>query len=97
MFAVVIFATHPNFYIILAFVIILAASMFTPLKFIHPVRTKRWRLISLPVALIWTALAGICAWTNFQAGPIITSALAVTSIYLLAAGILQQIFPSKSA
>ena len=97
MFAVVIFATRPNFYIILALVIILAASMFTPLKFIHPVRTKRWRLISLPVALIWTALAGICAWTNFQAGSIVTSALAVTSIYLLGAGILQQILPSKSA
>ena len=97
MFAVVIFATHPNFYIILALVIILAASMFFPLKFIHPVRTERWRNISLPIALIWTVLAGICAWTNFEAGPVVTSALGLTSIYLLGVGIVQQLFPIKNA
>jgi phosphatidylcholine synthase len=97
MFALVIFATHPNFYIILALVVILAASMFSPLKFIHPVRTERWRNISLPIALIWTLLAGICAWTNFQAGPLVTTALGLTSIYLLGVGIVQQLFPIKNA
>ena len=97
MFAVVIFATEPNFYIILALVIILAASMFFPLKFIHPVRTERWRNISLPIALIWTVLAGVCAWTNFEAGPVVTSALGLTSIYLLGVGMVQQLFPVKSA
>ena len=95
MFAVVVFATHPNFYIILALVIILAASMFTPLKFIHPVRTQRWRSISLPIAIIWTALAGVSAWTNFNAGPLITTALAITSVYLLTVGIVQQFLPAK--
>ena len=95
MFAVVVFATHQNFYIILALVIILAASMFTPLKFIHPVRTQRWRSISLPIAIIWTALAGLSAWTNFNAGPLVTSALAITSVYLLTVGIIQQLFPAK--
>lgn len=97
MFAVVIFATHPNFYIILALVIILAASMFFPLKFIHPVRTVRWRKVSLPIALVWTVLAGICAWTNFYAGPLVTSALGLTSIYLLGVGIVQQLIPAKGA
>ena len=97
MFAVVIFATEPNFYIILALVIILAASMFFPLKFIHPVRTERWRNISLPIALIWTILAGICAWTNFEAGPVVTSALGLSSIYLLGVGMVQQLFPVKIA
>jgi phosphatidylcholine synthase len=97
MFAVVIFATHPNFYIILALVIILAASMFFPLKFIHPVRTERWRNVSLPIALVWTVLAGICAWTNFEAGPVVTSALGLTSIYLLGVGMVQQLFPIKTA
>jgi len=97
MFAVVIFATHPNFYIILALVIILAASMFSPLKFIHPVRTERWRKVSLPIAILWTALAGICAWTNFEAGPIVTAALGISSIYLLGVGIVQQLIPIKNA
>jgi phosphatidylcholine synthase len=69
--------------------------MFTPLKFIHPVRTQRWRSISLPIAIIWTALAGLSAWTNFNAGPLVTSALAITSVYLLTVGIIQQLFPAK--
>jgi phosphatidylcholine synthase len=97
MFAVVIFATEPNFYVILTLVIILAASMFFPLKFIHPVRTERWRMISLPIALIWTFLAGVCAWTNFNAGPAVTSALSLTSVYLLSVGMVQQLFPIKDA
>jgi len=69
--------------------------MFTPLKFIHPVRTQRWRSISLPIAIIWTALAGVSAWTNFNAGPLITTALAITSVYLLTVGIVQQFLPAK--
>tara|TARA_R110002124_G_scaffold104963_2_gene255494 strand:+ start:701 stop:1396 length:696 start_codon:yes stop_codon:yes gene_type:complete len=97
MFALVIFATEPNFYVILILVIILAASMFTPLKFIHPVRTERWRNINLPIAMIWTVLAGISAWTNFTAGPVVTTALALTSIYLLGVGIVQQLVPVKNA
>lgn len=97
MFAIVIFATTPNFWIIFALVVILAASMFTPMKFIHPVRTKRWRNISLPIAILWTALAGVCAWTNFQAGPVITSMLGLSSIYLLGVGIVQQLVPERSS
>tara|TARA_R110002096_G_scaffold141081_2_gene295825 strand:- start:3275 stop:3970 length:696 start_codon:yes stop_codon:yes gene_type:complete len=97
MFALVIFATEPNFYVILILVIILAASMFTPLKFIHPVRTERWRNINLPIAMIWTVLAGISAWANFTAGPVVTTALALTSIYLLGVGIVQQLVPVKNA
>ena len=50
MVVIVLFALEPNFYAILGIVVVLAASMFIPLKFIHPVRTERWRLISLPVS-----------------------------------------------
>lgn len=95
MLILVIFAVEPNYWIILLLVIACAITMFTSLKFIHPVRTERWRMVSLPIALIWTATATLSAWTAFHPGPITTVLLSITSVYLLGAGILQQIIPEK--
>lgn len=95
MAAVVIFATRPEFWVILGIIGFLAVAMFTPLKFIHPVRTERWRALSLPIALVWTALAGWAAWTNFDQPALVTAGLIVTSLYLVSVGITQQIWPSR--
>ena len=95
MAAVVIFATRPEFWVILGIIGFLAVAMFTPLKFIHPVRTERWRALSLPVALIWTALAGWAAWTNFDQPAAVTAGLIVTSLYLVSVGIAQQLWPLR--
>lgn len=97
MFVLVMFATSPHWVIILILTVILAASQFSPMKFIHPVRTERWRELSLPIAVLWTALAGIAAWTNFHPGPVVTTGLVVTSAYLLCVGVIQQVVPAKSA
>lgn len=91
MVVLVMFAIQPNFWIILALVSTLAVAMFLPLKFIHPVRTERWRLTSLPVTLLWIAFAGWSAWVDFSANPLILWGLTVTSLYLISAGLLQQI------
>lgn len=93
MVVLVLFATQPNFWIILVMVFALAAAMFVPLKFIHPVRTKRWRAVSLPVALAWTIFAGWAAWVNFDPASWAHWGLIVTSLYLIFAGILQEMFP----
>jgi phosphatidylcholine synthase len=95
MLVLVLFSIQPNWQVILITVILLAISMFSNLKFIHPVRTVRWRLISLPIAMIWTFLGGYAAWYNFSM--IIETKLifVLATIYLLFAGILQQIFPVK--
>ena len=95
MFAVFVFATDLSFWVIFALVVILALSMFTNLKFIHPVRTKRWRMLSLPIALVWTLAAGLAAWTNFDVNPVLTMIIVVTSFYLLFVGVVQQIIPER--
>ena len=91
MVALVMFAIQPNFWIILTLVIALAIAMFLPLKFIHPVRTQRWRLISLPTTLLWISFAGWAAWVDFSENLVILWGLTVTSLYLISAGLLQQI------
>lgn len=96
MAAVVIFAIQPGFWIILAIVAFLAVAMFTPLKFIHPVRTARWRAVSLPVALVWTGLAGWAAWMNFDPPQAVTWGLMLTSAYLGSVGIVQQLLPARA-
>jgi phosphatidylcholine synthase len=77
--------------VILGIVLVLSAAQFLNLKFVHPVRTARWRFVSLPVALVWVSSIAYAAWTDFASNPTLTTVVTVTSIYLLAAGIAQQI------
>ncbi|HBZ44691.1 MAG TPA: phosphatidylcholine synthase [Maritimibacter sp.] len=96
MLILVLFATEPNFWVMLALIIALAAGMFFPLKFIHPTRTLRWRLLSFPMALAWTFFAGWAAWVDFHPESWAHWGLVATSIYLIGAGVAQQIIPERT-
>ena len=95
MLVIVIFAIEPNFWVSLALVSLLALAMFLPLRFIHPVRTERWRMVSLPMALAWTVFAGWAAWVDFHPESWAHWGLIVTSVYLTLVGIVQQIIPER--
>lgn len=97
MLVLVIFALQPNFWVSLLLVSSLAIAMFLPLKFVHPVRTERWRMLTLPMALAWTIFAGWAAWVDFHPESFAHWGLVATSIYLLFAGVAQQIMPLKSS
>ena len=96
MVVIVMFAIAPPPPVILTIVLVCAVAMFLPLKFIHPVRTQRWRAVSLPVALAWTFFAGWAAWVNFDPQSWAHWGLVGTSLYLISVGILQQIIPERS-
>ncbi|WP_126976917.1 CDP-alcohol phosphatidyltransferase family protein [Frigidibacter oleivorans] len=95
MVVLVLFALKPQFEVTLAIVVALAVAMFLNLKFIHPVRTERWRAVSLPVALGWTFFAGWAAWVDFDPQSWAHWGLAATSLYLLLAGVAQQAIPER--
>ena len=97
MVVLVIFALQPNFWVSLALVTVLSLAMFLPLKFVHPVRTERWRMITLPLALAWTFFAGWAAWVDFHPESWAHWGLVVTSVYLLGAGVAQQLIPQRNA
>ena len=69
--------------------------MFLPLRFVHPVRTARWRPLTLPIAVVWVVCAAWAAANGFDkqswAGWLLTAA----SLYLLFAGIAQQLTEPK--
>ncbi len=95
MVVLVLFALKPGEWVTLFIVIALTVTMFTNLKFIHPVRTERWRGLTLPMALAWVLFAGWAAWVDFDPTSWAHWGLVVTSLYLVLAGIVQQIVPER--
>lgn len=95
MVVLVLFAEKPHQWVVLLVVVLLTLAMFLNLKFVHPTRTERWRWITLPVSILWVVMAGWAAWYNFHIGPIVHWILGATSLYLILAGIAQQIFPPR--
>ncbi len=86
----------PPWWAILALVVVLAVAMFLPVKFVHPIRTDRWRPLSLGMVAVWTIGIGYAAWIDFVDTPWLTAVIGISSIYLLTAGAFQQMFPRES-
>ncbi len=95
MVVLVLFALKPSFEVIVVLVAALAIMMFVPVKFVHPTRTQRWRAVTLPMALGWVGFAGWAAWVDFHPQSWAHWGLVICSVYLLAAGALQQILYGK--
>ena len=96
MLVLVLFVLSPPWWACLIIVTVLSAAMFVPIKFVHPVRTERWRNVTLPMALVWTFCAGWAAWVDFDPHSWIQLGLMVTSLYLLGVGAVQQLLPQKT-
>ncbi len=93
----VFFALLPPPPLMIAVVCILGLAQFFPLKFIHPIRTLRLRGLSLAVTLAWCAFALWTIFSDFRTPPLAGIGLIVTSLYLLAVGIVFQLWPGKTA
>ncbi len=91
MVVLVLFALKPGFVVILFFVVVLAVAMLMPIKFVHPFRTARWRAITLPMAFGWTFFAGWAAWVDFDPQSWAHWGLILTTLWLLFAGVVQQV------
>jgi phosphatidylcholine synthase len=95
MVVLVLFATEPSHWVILAVVVLLTFGMFTNLKFVHPMRTIRWRWITLPMTILWVTSAAWAALADFHPNAAVQWGLIVSSLYLCTAGIVQQILPER--
>src|SRR5690606_32863522 len=91
MVVLVLFALKPNFWVILAIVVALTVTMFTNVKFIHPVRTKRCRLESLPVTVAWVVFAVWAVLVDFHPDSFARWGLLLSSLWLMFAGLAQQL------
>lgn len=94
---VVLFVSTPPVWVTGLLLLLLGLGQFTDLKFIHPVRTKRWRRLNLPVLALWFLLSASSVIANFQPPVLQEWLLVATSLWLLLAGILMQAIPPRSA
>ncbi|WP_134726248.1 CDP-alcohol phosphatidyltransferase family protein [Paracoccus luteus] len=97
MVVLVLFALRPDYWISLIVVVALAVTMFVNVKFIHPVRTERWRAVSLPMAAAWVGFALWAIAVDFHSQSWALWGLVVSSLWLLLAGPAQQMIPARRA
>ncbi len=97
MLVLVFLVFDPPVWATMGIIVTLAVAQFTRLKFIHPVRTERWRVVNLPVLILWGVLAAWSAWTHFDPPLVARIGLLLSSVWLLFVGIVMQATePSKS-
>ncbi len=95
MLVLVLFALKPVWWVSLLLVIVLTVTMFTNVKFIHPVRTTRWRLVSLPMTAGWVFFAAWAVAVDFHPESWAHWGLVITSLWLMCAGFVQQLTEAR--
>jgi phosphatidylcholine synthase len=85
---------QPPVWATVAIILIFAAGQFTSLKFIHPMRTERWRKVNLPVTLAWVAFGAWSVWDNFDPPGAVKLGLLLASLWLLVIGMVMQALPA---
>lgn len=80
------FATKPNEWTALLFVVFCSAATFLPIKFLHPVRVVRFRAFNLAVFAVWSICGILAIVSNFDPAPWVRHTILVTGLYLFSIG-----------
>jgi phosphatidylcholine synthase len=83
-----LYVLEPAAWLAAAMIVALAALSFAPIKFLHPLRVKRLRVLNVGLLLVWGALALVAVINNLQPGPYVTWPLALIAVYFFVAGLL---------
>ena len=68
----------------------LVVLTFVPIKFLHPLRVKRWRAFNIALLAAWAVLAFIAVASNLTPGPAISIPLSAIALYFFAVGLLRR-------
>jgi len=72
-----------------ALVAALAALTFLPIRFLHPLRVKRLRVLNIALLAAWAALAFVAVIDNLVPGPFVIWPLVAIGLYFFVAGLLR--------
>lgn len=84
-----LFILEPPPWVAAAGVGVLAALTFVPVRFVHPFRVRRWRILNIALLTLWAVLAFVAVAANLAPAPAITVILCILAIYFLAVGLLR--------
>jgi phosphatidylcholine synthase len=95
MIILVLFSIDIGSWAAMILISVIALAQFFNLRFIHPVRTDRWYPLNLAMMAAWAFFAAWDTWLGFDGPMAVKSGLIVASLYLLGAGIAQQLLPER--
>jgi phosphatidylcholine synthase len=84
-----LFLLKPHPWFAACMIVSLAALQFVPLRFVHPFRVARLRLLSLVLLALWSALAALTLVRGFDPGPWAAGLLTAIGAYFFAVGLLR--------
>jgi phosphatidylcholine synthase len=90
-----LFLLRPNPWIAAALIVTFAVLTFLPIRFIHPFRVARLRILTIIVLGLWTALGLIALARDLAPGPWVTAGLCVTALYFMLAGAAQRLMDRR--
>jgi phosphatidylcholine synthase len=85
---------EPNWYIAFAVVLVSAILTFSPILFVHPVRVKVWRPLTLSVFAVWSICGGIALYDGYfglGVPTVVVIGITVSGLYLYCIGAVLQL------
>ena len=79
---------QPSEWLTAAIVALLAVLTFAPIKFLHPLRVTRLRLLNIVLLMLWFVLALIALLFDLDPGPYVTWPLVAIAVYFFGVGLL---------
>ncbi|GHB34453.1 phosphatidylcholine synthase [Pseudovibrio japonicus] len=92
MVIVVLVALQSPPWIILGVVVLCSVLTFAPVEFVHPVRTVKWRLLTLSILTVWSVALALALYQGFVIESWLFVLITVTSLYLFCVGAVHQVF-----
>jgi len=93
-FYIVVFA--PPVWLAVAVVVTAIILMFVPVIFVHPVRVRRWRWLTLLMLAIWGVVAALTIWQGMRAGWVEKGLLLGAAGYFALVGMVRIPPPTRS-
>jgi phosphatidylcholine synthase len=85
-----LFILKPNPWLAAAVIVLFAVMTFLPITFVHPVRVRRLRVVSVSLLVIWSVLALSALAKGLEPGPMVGTAMTAIAVYFLAVGFLRR-------
>jgi len=85
-----LYLLQPPEWIAAAGIAVLAALSFAPIRFLHPLRVKHWRVFNIVLLALWAALAVDAVAMNLQPGLTVTIPLCVIALYFFVVGLVRK-------
>jgi phosphatidylcholine synthase len=85
-----LYVLTPPEWVAAAAIAALAVLTFVPMPFVHPLRVKRLRMVSVVLMAAWAVLAVIAIADNLEPSAPVRWALAAIALYYMAAGLLRK-------